>query len=241
MTCLYFSPGTIGLVARLFAAAVLGAAIGLERDMHGRPAGLRTHALVSLGSALFTILSYFAAGALCWDGATVVTPPHDPGRIAAQVVTGIGFLGAGTILKSQFSIRGLTTASCLWLVAAIGMGCGMGLFSLAIFTTGLALLFLIAVNHLEHRLPKDQYHELAVHVQGRQHDAAVRDLIRESGAKVLGQSYSYDAATNVSQFRFSLRRREQNDLRPGGEEIITRLEAVGLPLVRVEWDPDAGD
>jgi putative Mg2+ transporter-C (MgtC) family protein len=236
MTCPHFSPANADLALRLVIAAALGGAIGLERDLHGRPAGLRTHALVSLGAALFTILSFIAAGALNWDG-SAGTGIHDPGRIAAQIVTGIGFLGAGTILKSQFSIRGLTTASCLWLVAAIGMCCGVGLYCLAMFATGLALVFLIVVHQLELRLSKDQYHELTITVQGRQHDDQIRQLVRESGAKILGDSYSYDFGTGVSVLRFSLRRRGRDDARADSHEAIARLESMGLPLLRVEWDP----
>lgn len=97
-------------VVRLLLAVVLGGLIGLEREAHGRPAGLRTHILVSLGAALFTIVSNSYSG-----------PDTDPGRIAAQIVSGIGFLGAGTIIRQGSVIRGLTTAASLWATAAIGM------------------------------------------------------------------------------------------------------------------------
>ena len=86
----------------------------MERETHGRPAGLRTHVLVCMGSTLFTICSYVVAG------------PHDPGRIAAQIVTGIGFLGAGTIIHQGSVVRGLTTAASIWAVAAIGLAVGIG-------------------------------------------------------------------------------------------------------------------
>ena len=105
-----------GYAIRLLLAAVLGAAVGLEREIHGHPAGMRTHLLVSLGAAGFTVLSiaaFPAAGA-------------DPARVAAQIVTGIGFLGAGAILKQGVTITGLTTAASLWVVAAIGMAAGAG-------------------------------------------------------------------------------------------------------------------
>ncbi len=103
------------MVLRLVVAVVLGSLIGMERETHGRPAGLRTHVLVCVGSTLFTICSYVIAG-----------PNNDPGRIAAQIVTGIGFLGAGTIIHQGSVVRGLTTAASVWVVAAIGVAVGIG-------------------------------------------------------------------------------------------------------------------
>lgn len=108
------------LAVRLLVAAVLGAAIGFEREIHQHPAGMRTHLLVSVGAAIFTELSIF--GFAPADGSA----PIDPSRVAAQVVSGIGFLGAGAILKYGTSIRGLTTAASLWAAAAIGMAAGAG-------------------------------------------------------------------------------------------------------------------
>ena len=220
------------LLVRLLTAAALGAAVGLERDLHGRDAGLRTHALVSVGAAAFTILSLCMAGSLGGDGSTA----HDPGRIAAQVVTGIGFLGAGTILKSNVSIRGLTTASCLWLVAAVGMSCGMGMYPLAIAATGLALLFLVGVGQLERYLPRDRSHRLTVVLRGRVAVDVVRRLVRESGLAVLGDSVSYDYETNVSRIRFALTIRSVPGEVSPDASLIVRLDEAGLPLLRVDWD-----
>jgi putative Mg2+ transporter-C (MgtC) family protein len=115
----------IELIIRLVGAAVMGAAIGLEREHHGHPAGTRTHLLVALGSAVFTELSIYGF-------TSTSSTPVDPTRIAAQIVTGIGFLGAGAILKYGASIRGLTTAASLWCAAAVGMAAGTGAWILAI-------------------------------------------------------------------------------------------------------------
>lgn len=118
---------------------MLGAAIGFEREMHRQPAGFRTHSLVALGSALFTIISaYGFAGSLV-----------DPTRIAAQIVSGIGFIGAGTILQHRGNIRGLTTAASLWAVAAIGMAAGAGLLALALVGTLLILVVLSLLDNVE--------------------------------------------------------------------------------------------
>jgi putative Mg2+ transporter-C (MgtC) family protein len=121
---------------RLLVALVMGAAIGAEREYHRHPAGLRTMSAICVGSALFTAL-----------GTLVVHT--DPTRIAAQVVTGVGFLGAGAILRSGVSVRGLTTAATIWVVAAVGMAAGFGYFILATVCTALVLVMLIGMRRIE--------------------------------------------------------------------------------------------
>jgi putative Mg2+ transporter-C (MgtC) family protein len=125
---------------RLALAAALGGLIGVEREIREREAGLRTHLLVALGSALFTIVSAYGFHAFLTSGQSVVRA--DPTRIAAQIVTGIGFLGAGAIIRQGLSVRGLTTAATLWVVAAIGLAAGAGYYSAAVITTALVLLSL---------------------------------------------------------------------------------------------------
>jgi len=124
---------------RLTLGLVLGAIIGFERELHRQPAGFRTHSLVALGAALFTIVS--AHG--------FVGPLVDPTRIAAQIVSGIGFIGAGTILQHRGSIRGLTTAASLWSVAAIGTAAGAGLHVMAVVGTVLILVVLALLDRVE--------------------------------------------------------------------------------------------
>jgi putative Mg2+ transporter-C (MgtC) family protein len=125
---------------RLGLAAVLGGAIGVERELRDREAGIRTHLLVSLGSALFTLVSAYGFHEFLTSGDAVVRA--DPTRIAAQIVTGIGFLGAGAIIREGLSVRGLTTAATLWVVAAIGMACGAGWYGPAAITTLFTILAL---------------------------------------------------------------------------------------------------
>jgi putative Mg2+ transporter-C (MgtC) family protein len=122
------------MMARVALAFLLGGVIGYEREIIQRPAGLRTHMLVAAGSAAFTVASVQA-----FDGQTAA---RDPTRIAAQIVTGVGFLGAGTIWRTPSTVRGLTTAASIWLVAAVGLLAGSGLYLLAVFTTlgGFAVL-----------------------------------------------------------------------------------------------------
>ena len=126
------------IAVRLLVAAGLTGAIGLERELRDRAAGLRTHMLVGIGAALFTIVSTY--GWVDFEFGAGEGVVFDPTRIAAQVVTGIGFLGAGAIIRQGLSVRGLTTAAGLWVVAAIGMAAGAGYFSAALIATGIVLL-----------------------------------------------------------------------------------------------------
>ena len=123
---------------RLAVAAALTGAVGLERELRERAAGLRTHMLVGVGSALFTIISAYAWGDFVFDRTQGTT--FDPTRIAAQIVTGIGFLGAGVIIRQGLSIRGVTTAAGLWVAAAIGMAVGAGYWGAALIGTGVVLV-----------------------------------------------------------------------------------------------------
>jgi putative Mg2+ transporter-C (MgtC) family protein len=136
-------------LARLAIAGALGAAVGFERELRDREAGIRTHLLVSLGSALFTIVSAFGFHEFLVAGGNVVRA--DPTRIAAQIVTGIGFLGAGAIIREGLSVRGLTTAATLWVVAAIGMAAGAGYYWPAVAATALTIFALWPLRWLAYK------------------------------------------------------------------------------------------
>lgn len=139
---------TFHLFLRLGAAALLAGAVGVEREYRDHAAGFRTHILVGLGSALFTVAGAYGFSEFSY-GHGVGT---DPTRIAAQIVSGIGFLGAGAIIRTGISIRGLTTAATLWVVAAIGLACGAGFYSAAAITTGLILICLGPGRSLDRRI-----------------------------------------------------------------------------------------
>ncbi len=134
-------PDNIDLAVRLLLAALLGGLVGFERERHNRPAGLRTHILVCVGAALVMMVSVFGFAGDEIQG--------DQARIAAQVVSGIGFLGAGTILRQGSAIRGLTTAASLWVVAAVGLAVGIGMYMAATFATVLVLAALFALTRVE--------------------------------------------------------------------------------------------
>ncbi|MCX7597458.1 MAG: MgtC/SapB family protein [Armatimonadetes bacterium] len=141
---------------RLMVALILGAVVGLERELHGRPAGVRTHGLVCLGSALFTMLSVGLGQG-----------PADPGRVAAGIVTGIGFLGAGTIMRHGSFVQGLTTAASIWVAAAIGMACGLAWYPVAIIAAAVSFFTLAVVRPIAHRLrPSGRAVAMQVRFQG---------------------------------------------------------------------------
>ena len=140
-------------ILRIFIAALLGSLIGLEREYRSKEAGFRTHFLVAMGSALFMIVSAYGFQAAMGDDDL---QRWDVSRVAAQVVSGIGFIGAGTIIfrKDENVVSGLTTAAGLWVTAAIGLACGGGMYILSIVSTLLVLIGMEAFNYFLHRFDK---------------------------------------------------------------------------------------
>ena len=154
----------LDLALRLLLAAVLGAVIGFEREIHEHPAGMRTHLLVSLGSAAFTVLSIYGFP----SGQGVST---DTSRVAAQIVTGIGFLGAGAIIKYGTSVRGLTTAASLWATAAVGMAVGAGWWVVALVTTAIVVFSLWPLNRVLARIRGQGPHPMRFRLQAQRLEA----------------------------------------------------------------------
>jgi putative Mg2+ transporter-C (MgtC) family protein len=142
----------LDFLLRIFCAAILGGIIGLEREYRAKEAGFRTHFLVALGSALFMIVSAYGFS----DAMNNDLQRWDVSRVAAQVVSGIGFIGAGTIIfrKAENIVSGLTTAAGLWVTAAMGLACGGGMYILAIGSTVMVLLGLEAFNYFLHKFDK---------------------------------------------------------------------------------------
>jgi putative Mg2+ transporter-C (MgtC) family protein len=208
----------VDLAVRLLISAALGATIGLEREIHGHSAGIRTHLLVSLGSGLFTVLSIFGFPAA--EGA-----PLDPSRVAAQVVSGIGFLGAGAIIKDGFSVRGLTTAATLWATAAIGMAAGAGMPVLAIVGTSIIVFSLWPLNRVAervHGLVRDA-EVLELELSKRGALVEVAHILTEHGVAIQRLTTEEEDERIVVQMR--LRRRGGAD-RHGAIEKIRRLDGV---------------
>ena len=223
-------PGDIAfqfeLIVRLLLAAVLGAAIGLERELHDHPAGMRTHLLVSVGSATFTVLSLFA----------FVAPGADPGRIAAQVVSGIGFLGAGAILKYGATVRGLTTAASLWAVAAVGMAAGAGAWGVALAATVIVIVSLWPLRIVEERLVGTTEGRVHVRLQASGTESLGRLL--ETLAKRRGtvrQEGSTRVEDGAHQVEVEIRARSAKQV----SQILRELDAIdGVTITSTEPSGD---
>ncbi len=198
-------PGDLEIVLRLILASVLGGLIGLEREVHGREAGVRTTLLVSLGSALFMIVSesfFFAYEKKVIGGTFHV----DPTRIAAQVVTGVGFLGAGVIIRMKESIRGVTTAASIWVVCAVGLAIGSGYYLIGIVTSAITVLSLMGVKTFERKLRKDWYKEIVIVSEDREGQLnRIQDVIEKHKVKIIGSGLRKDLQKKEVVTNFKLR------------------------------------
>jgi putative Mg2+ transporter-C (MgtC) family protein len=174
----------LDLALKLGTAVLLGGAIGLERQIAAKPAGLRTNILICLGSALLMDLSMNLAGG---DGRL-----GDPARLAAQVVTGIGFLGAGTIMQSKGTITGLTSAATIWTVAAIGLTVGAGNFVAALGATAMVMIVLLVLGNLEHKLVRARRTmPMTVRTAVGTDYVAIEHLLRDNGMRIIEKA-TYD-------------------------------------------------
>ena len=217
------------LLLRLALAGALGGAIGLERELREREAGFRTHLLVAVGSALFTIVGAYGFHDFLDSGANVVRA--DPTRIAAQVVTGIGFLGAGAIIRQGFSVRGLTTAATLWVVAAVGMAAGAGYYTAAVFTTALVLIALYPLRIMAYRAlvrfrPDDG--RLLVELPVGESPGPVVDAVEGAGARI----ESIDVSQEGDRRRLELELALPHELAPSS--LVARIADVDR-VAEVRW------
>lgn len=194
------------LIIRILLSAFLGGAIGLERELRDRAAGFRTHILVAVGSAAFTIASVHGFDSFIADTASS-NVRIDPGRIAAQVVTGIGFLGAGAIIRHGVSVRGLTTAASLWAAAAVGLAVGLGLYPLAVVTAVTVVASLYVLRFVEGRFIYPRARELVdLHVTFRARGfgplTRLIDVLDHNHVAV--QHMSVDTGTETNSIRLVL-------------------------------------
>jgi len=184
------STENIEMLLRLLAAVASGAAIGYERSFHGRPAGLRTHVLVCMASSVLMLVTVYEAQ---WVR-TVGEARLDPTRMAQGIMTGIGFLGAGVIVKEGLNVRGLTTAASIWITAAIGVLAGVGLYVPMTFAVVLALLVLAVFRWIEMRVPTQAYYYFDVKYarEGNLSEEGMRELLNKLGFSVANFSYRLD-------------------------------------------------
>jgi putative Mg2+ transporter-C (MgtC) family protein len=196
----------------MVAALVAGGLIGLERSHRGRPAGFRTHALVSLASSLLMLVTVYE---LHWiKGQTGATVVLDPTRMAQGIMTGIGFVGAGAIIKEGFSVRGLTTAASIWITAAIGILTGIGFYFAAAAGTLLALGTLSLFRWVEARLPTESYANFMVRFRrvDAVSEADLRKLAGEHGFSLHTMSYRLHGEIDVLEYRTVVRTMKPSNL-----------------------------
>lgn len=187
---------------RLLFASFLSGLIGIEREIHGRSAGFRTHLLVGVATCLMMIISeYFFEkyGGLSSN----IAVRMDPARVAAQIITGIGFLGAGVIIKSGQIVRGLTTAACLWMVAGVGMAVGIGLYAPAVMVAVLSMFNLVFLKQIERLIKKDHSCTLVIHsstVKENQED--LKSIIQNNRMHIANGRIEKDTTTGNSRYEY---------------------------------------
>lgn len=211
-------------LTRLLVATLLGALIGLEREYHAKEAGVRTHLLVALGSCLFMILSIYGFDAfLDHDNVS-----YDPSRIASQVVTGIGFIGAGTIILQKQMVRGLTTAAGLWVTAAIGLACGNGMYVIAAVTTVIVLASLGLINiYLPYLSQKERHITFLVKDYAVLTD--ILEKLRQEKITVLNYEMHKSAEENEGKMLVTLEiRMKRYDNAKGIASILKNFENVEI-------------
>lgn len=209
-------------LGKLLVSILLGGLIGLERQIHGRPAGLRTHILVCMGATLVMIVGESFTGTV------------DPGRAVAGVVTGVGFLGAGVIVKSRDVVRGLTTAACIWFAATVGILVGQGLHVLAAVSAGLSVAMLALLTKVVRRLPSERYHTVIVLAQGSRStvlEKRCREVLLPSGFRIVRLALMTSRKDLGSRLTFHLRTTHVVN----AMDIVDRLSDLE-DVTEVEWE-----
>ena len=216
---------------RLLVAAAAGGIIGLERSYHGRPAGMRTHALVCLASSLLMLLTVFQWSLL--SEVPIETLRVDPTRMAQGIMTGIGFLGAGVIMREKLTIRGLTTAASVWITAAIGIIVGMGFFvaaGVAIVTT---LLILSSLGWLERRLNSRRYATLMVRYK-RLVGLPLKELtalIVQHDIRYYSPSYHLEEEGTVFQYNMTINTQNSDNFHALAESLSTMEQIIEFSVI----------
>jgi putative Mg2+ transporter-C (MgtC) family protein len=212
------------MTVRMLAAVVAGGLIGFERNYHGRPAGFRTHTLVCTASAMLMLVTVYEAH---WMPKTVALVQVDPTRMAQGIMTGIGFLGAGAIIKEGLSVRGLTTAASIWTTAAIGILAGIGFYFPLVVATILTIGVLSAFRWIESMMPAQAYYHFAVHFERGSPvtERSLRELVERHGFSIANLSYRLDREEQTRRYTMVIRSADRSG---AGRlaETLERTEAV---------------
>ena len=192
---------TSEIMLRLLLGALVGGMIGFERQAHGRPAGFRTHILVCIASVLLMIVSEYYHYLASMDPGYVRA---DPGRIAAGAITGVGFLGAGVILKTGITIQGLTTAACIWVVSAIGLAIGSGLYLPGIVTSLITIITLLVLRNVERKMPKLSFRFLTINAGEAVDEERITSVLGKYGVTVSNIDYESCTGTKEAVFYITI-------------------------------------
>lgn len=215
----------VDIVKHLGVAAVAGGLIGLERSYHGRPAGFRTHTLVCMASSILMLVTIYQK--LWFSGADIETVRIDPTRMAQGVMTGIGFLGAGVIMKEGLSVRGLTTAASIWMTAAIGILAGVGFYSAVFIGTIFTLVVVLVFPWIETRIPTLAYAYLTLRFcrDTTLQKAELVELISSQGFSIANISYSAEKEGNFFEYSMTIRTPRRDNMHRLSN-IFSNLESI---------------
>ena len=219
------------ILIRLLVAMAAGGIIGLERSYHGRPAGLRTHTLVCVSSSLLMLLTVFQWALLA--EVPIDTIRVDPTRMAQGIMTGIGFLGAGVIMKEKLTIRGLTTAASIWMTAAIGIIVGMGFFTAAGAATLITLLVLSSLGWVERKLKSRRYATLMVRFKrqlGLPKDE-LAELINSHAIKFYSPSYHLEEEGAVFQYSMTINTQDVDNFHALAESLSNMEQIIEFSIM----------
>ena len=214
------------IISRLLLAFLAGGIIGIERALHGREAGFRTHTLVSVSSSLLMLLMLFQWQLIPIE--FIDTVRTDPTRMAQGIMTGIGFLGAGVILKEGLTVRGLTTAASIWMTAAIGIVIGLGLYEAAFIATAITVITLSLFRWVEGKIPSMKYAHLQIRfLRSKQHadEAFLRSVISEHKIKSYEAGYKLYDEGRIFQYEMTLQTKDSKNFN-GLTQSLLDLEDV---------------
>ena len=221
------------IAVRLVVALVIGALIGLERSLHGRPAGFRTHSLVCLASALLMLVTVYQQR---WMTEVPLEMLRiDPARMAQGIMTGIGFLGAGVIFKEGLTVRGLTTAASIWVTAAIGILVGIGFYFPAVFGAAITLAVLAVFRMIENKLPTESYshHLVRFQRQSVMGEDDLRKLIGSHGFSVANLSSRLTDEGKFFEYRMTIRSRNHRATEQLSEHLRSRPEVIEFRITPI--------
>jgi len=215
----------INVLTHLLVATLAGGLIGLERSYHGRPAGFRTHTLVCVASSLLMLVTMYQGK--WFAGAALETVRIDPTRMAQGIMTGIGFLGAGVIMREGLSLRGLTTAASIWITAAIGILAGVGFYSAVVFASIITIGTLTVFRQIERRMPSQIFanHTIVFGRDNYMSEAEIRELLLKNGFSVASVSYRLLEKGEQFEYRMTVRTMDKNNIAKLSEALM------GLPSI----------